>query len=645
MATTPLGPAGEGNSSNGSGSGGTRKHRGSPFTSWLKKSNSSEAANSKKLASPAEEIKLVFLRQLELSSVELNGKHYHSVFTGAQIVVSTPLPNIIAIIHGVEQRAGVVGKEAEETLDIILNHFGLPDRKLASNVASRLIDCSLYTHVSGPSSQGEAAGMVIDSNTEIYTLTSDALAALKSLHKGDTLQRAKTHTRRRYMDLRGHMQTRSVDSQGTGSLNQSGDSSSSSSSSSQHASITGLNASTGRSSQALMPPPLDLSRAGKTRFSNMSNSPSDTLVGLGGPATPNNGDALGSSGLREVSIPTGDFAGLLNTWSFLGAANSRHSIHRQPSAALLSGALDGEAGQRISRDLESAELAQRRWALCPTEPALRRRCPSAPSLSSAHSDSDVSYLTAFRDSTNVTHQPGQQQQQQQRVSRDSWYDGSQVSDITAASSYVGVQFRGAAPDRLSVTSSLRPWHPARSSMEPCVGPNEEPTTSTAEPLPSSLYMPEVGPCRDSYDSADSRRQSVQQRQSIEQPARQLLLWRDTVPAALLQSLGQETIAQQEAIHELISTETGYLHDLELIDTVFAEPLLGQSHVMEGVRALGFLHTVFYNYRALIDNSRQLCAQLAERQQQMSNAVVVGGVGDIFDQWADDLQAFVDYSVH
>lgn len=31
---------------------------------------------------------MVFLKQLKLSNLELNGRHHHSVFTGAQIVVS-----------------------------------------------------------------------------------------------------------------------------------------------------------------------------------------------------------------------------------------------------------------------------------------------------------------------------------------------------------------------------------------------------------------------------------------------------------------------------------------------------------------------------------------------------------------------------
>ncbi|KAJ2478820.1 RHO1 GDP-GTP exchange protein 2 [Coemansia sp. RSA 2320] len=129
----------------------SRKQKSLGFGNWLRKGNSRATDDSsKKLESPAEEIKQVFLRQLELSSIELDGTYYHSVFTGAQIV------------------------------DIIYRHFGLPDRTLASKVASRLIDCSLYTHVSGES-QG-----VVDSNSEMYTLTEEAHMALKALRKSDS---------------------------------------------------------------------------------------------------------------------------------------------------------------------------------------------------------------------------------------------------------------------------------------------------------------------------------------------------------------------------------------------------------------------------------------------------------------------------
>ncbi|KAJ2822313.1 RHO1 GDP-GTP exchange protein 2, partial [Coemansia sp. 'formosensis'] len=438
---------------------------------------------------------------------------------------------------------------------------------------------------------------------------------------------------------------------------------------------------------------------------------------------------------------------LLNTWSFLGVGTvqGRHSLLpltpastsrsalRESSylvpgdgAALLSGTMEsddyvgGGGGrhrhgqwlkhQRMSQDLESAEWVQhhrrqRRWALF-TEAggSALRRCPSAPSLNEQASDSDGSYLTAFRDSA-----------AQQRP-RDSWFGGSQLSDVTVGSSYVGTQFRGpldrsilsfasaaggpvsepsvgasAAFQRLSVTSSLRPWHPARSSVASDTPPPPPPLPAGQSlelvdclnmPTPRTIQAsvidscarsrsssvrtsPEAGPCRDSYES--SRRASTeaaaaeagQGRVSMEPAlgyggrvssatlgegaARQLQLWRDTVPPQLLQSLGAEAVAQQEAIYELISTEHCYLHDLELIDTVFAEPLLARPEVMGGERAREFLHTVFFNYGALIDNSRRLCAQLAERQA--ASAPVVAGVGDIFDAWADDVQAFVEYSVH
>ncbi|KAJ2415631.1 RHO1 GDP-GTP exchange protein 2 [Coemansia sp. RSA 2530] len=631
MATVPTTPPETGK--------GARKHRGSPFTSWLKKGTSSEAANSKKLASPAEEIKLVFLRQLELSSVELDGKHYHSVFTGAQIV------------------------------DIILNHFGLPDRKLASNVASRLIDCSLYTHVSGPS-QGAAQGEVIDSNSEIYTLTSDALTVLKGLHKGDTLQRAKTHTRKRYMDIRGHLHSRSADSHGTSSSNVSGDSNISS----QHASVVGLNTG-GRSPSphAQVPPPLDLCAAHMAaiaRAMEKGDSPADTLVAVG-PATPStetptDGSDPTGSPLREVCIPTGDLGSLLNTWSFLGAGRnsvlpltptSTSQSAQRSSSYLLAGDENTKHGvaQRMSRDLELVEWEQqhqhqhqRRWALYPVGGGLRR-CPSAPSLSEHQSDSDVSYLTAFRDS------------EQHRRSRDSWCGGSsQLSDITVASSYVGTQFRGpldrsilslgsGGAQRLSVASSLRPWHAARSSVGSHDAP-ARPDMATPRTIPacaidsggrSRSSSPEAGPCRDSYESAGGGASAASGCESAGE-ARPLRLWRDTVAPGLLASLGAETVAQQEAIHELISTELAYARDLELIDAVFVDALLARPDVMDAARARQLLQAVFFNYRALIAGSRRLCAQLGERQQR---GAVVAGVGDIFDAWADDLRALVEYAVH
>ncbi|KAJ2614902.1 RHO1 GDP-GTP exchange protein 2 [Coemansia sp. RSA 1365] len=358
---------------NGSASGGGRKHRASPFTSWLKKSGSGDGPDTNKLASPAEEIKMVFLRQLKLSSFELDGKSYHSVFTGAQIV------------------------------DIIMEHFKLPDRKLASNVASRLIDCSLYTHVSSASPEESEArhGAVVDSNAEIYTLTAEADAILKTMNRGDALSRAKTHTRKRYKDFLNPRSTDSLSVRGTLRKQGSRETHSGISSSSHEGVVLALR-------QSVSPPllaPLDMRRARETRVAQQGrdrhsvadsvaseragatsgrirrapDSPSDTLVSHGpghaaareqgcAPSSPSTaGDrrsgtlpesAEASGQLEEVNIPTGALEGLLNTWSFAidmpsvpSKAASSVSLERQPSLFLARS--DVETASR-----ETSEIAE-----------------------------------------------------------------------------------------------------------------------------------------------------------------------------------------------------------------------------------------------------------------------------------------------
>ncbi|KAJ2758824.1 RHO1 GDP-GTP exchange protein 2, partial [Coemansia nantahalensis] len=123
---------------------------------------------------------------------------------------------------------------------------------------------------------------------------------------------------------------------------------------------------------------------------------------------------------------------------------------------------------------------------------------------------------------------------------------------------------------------------------------------------------------------------------------QLQLWRDTVPGDVLRALTHETVARQEAIHEVICTEQGYLRDLELIDPVFVAPLLASPTVMAPGQAGEFVHMLFFNYQCLVANSRQLCARLTARQ---ALGAVVQHIGDIFDEWADSLSVFVEYAVH
>ncbi|KAJ2235179.1 RHO1 GDP-GTP exchange protein 2 [Coemansia sp. RSA 485] len=823
-----------------------RKHKGSGFASWLtKKSTDSADTEAKKLASPAEEIKAVFLRQLELSSVDLNGKLYHSVFTGAQIV------------------------------DIISKHFGLPDRTLATNVASRLIDCRLYTHVSGPSHNAQptdspapcSKSSVVDSNTEIYTLTSEALSALKTM-KGDTLQRAKTQTRRKYMDIRGHLAQRSSGSQETGNskhnaaassasgsirTSMSGSMSSSSSSDAARAPATRNSLHLPSERRSPVPPPLDVfaakSKVGagffRSRHSRLSSdiasaddsqarsaeSPADTLVSHAVPRTVvskvqpyqdrhypstspaaaanrNDSDSCKDSDegsqtarLQEVDIPTGDLGGLLNTWSFVtdGPASLAQSTRSSfvsvpsqvpdrgrlvredcldakttaselPAESTLTFACSTKGGPEESKERHVSEAnnaessGQRRWAMyrersdgelnarrCHQQSSRRiRSYSSAPSLASVFEGTSLSRNGSLNRSSlplpreKTPHFQMHSRPQSHPHIRDGWnsacvddIDGddmiftahrnSRYSDITVSSSYICTRpFNGALLERSFIFSegSGDAWQ-MRSSTGSQFAEIQSSTADTeAETDGTSVYsspqgmfvvddegkrqralsdpsgVPRIAPIaerpktelvQDSHhdvsrpnngeaalaqrslhssrlvrkyvtpdpqgsvaectsEDASGRASSVTLGSTMrhsesavsEEGAMQLQLWRDTVPASLLQSLDSEAIARQEAIYELVVTEVAYLRDLELIDSVFVQPLLSAPHVMPKKQAVEFLHSLFFNYSDLIAISRSLHSRLRERQL---NSSVVSGIGDIFDEWADSLAPFVKYAVH
>ncbi|KAJ1934978.1 hypothetical protein GGF37_006170, partial [Kickxella alabastrina] len=438
-------------------------------------------------------------------------------------------------------------------------------------------------------------GAVIDSNTEIYTLTSEALRALKAMHKGEALHRAKTQTRKRYMDLREHLHPRileplnainrvSTSTSATGNSASSDVSSNSNTNSGEmrKGSTDGgsINlANDTRSSN--LPPPLDTSGARKMgaffrgRYSRNSGEgvaverephissglpeelPEDTLVARDSskmankdshgrrkqnylPITPTTGDddyaadgygdmtaSTDASGqaarLPDVKIPTGDFSGLLNTWSFvadgslgfgkgsrnslLGLMSQSTSRNQLSSAAhtadasatgSLAGPIATPAGsmrEGLGEDYTvrvqgGLAVALRRRGLrreySDTELNLRirrrrdgrgmRMYSSAPNLNSVYSEMQHSNHKAV-------HRPSLPMprilSQVQTLSREDWALGndedmlmymarrsSRFSDITIASSYNGVrQPRGMLLDRsFSYSEASSDVWPARSSI-------------------------------------------------------------------------------------------------------------------------------------------------------------------------------------
>lgn len=247
---------------------------------------------------------------------------------------------------------------------------------------------------------------------------------------------------------------------------------------------------------------------------------------------------------------------------------------------------------------------------------------------------------------------------------------SRFSDLTVTSSITGGSFlRGmnAADQALSIFSSgTTPRSQNRTSLVQDTA--DSPITASAFPAPirttdlaSNIIGPQglvsapptsTGSIKQlqrslsglaKSSSAHSRKSESSEKRS----SRPLTLWRNTVSSDLLATLTPEAIAQQEAIFELINTEHDYLHDLDMIDAVFVDPLTDSSQpsiLADNRPVKEFLDILFYNYQQLIDINRQLANRLQERQQE-SDTLVVSGIGDIMDEWADDLSALVDYSVH
>ncbi|KAJ2850361.1 RHO1 GDP-GTP exchange protein 2, partial [Coemansia brasiliensis] len=672
---------------------GTRRHK-NALTSWLKKSSSSETAEAKKLASPAEEIKVVFLRRLKLSSFELDGKQYHSVFTGEQIV------------------------------DIILEHFKLPDRKLATNVASRLIDCSLYKHVSGLAPAGSGQGAVIDSNAEMYTLTEEAHEILRGLTKGESLQRAKSQTRRRYKDLRSHLHPRSTPS------------ASRSSTSIQHSHSTmaegGLDSNMVRAQSSPPMPlaPLDVRRSATESLASgtlnrwSADSPAETLVAHGPPTAEESAnenrrsDGTATPTIPEMDIPTGEFDGLLNTWTCDPEVDlSEDSLQDEAQENERNGSttpqlLDDDNGEQeeeaISIDGASIAIAAGETSTSNESTAgsgsiqrmsqgssvewigagfgsMRRRGssifsegtgPRRLSLPSIYRPETGSMYRSEAASTYRSEAPGEA-----HSCDETWL--AQVSYVErnvqgrarrhSTGTLAGVLSESMASSSLcehsvGVAMAEETNRAAYASTTSIVSSSDGPGISAASLALSSIPLIPRAPRSVSAgsdmasrraskgatlrrhrpgESNESARMSVATEVSSAESRRvsctmQLQLWRDSVSAELLQQLDAETVARQEAIYEIIATEQGYLRDLELIDELFVGPLSAGAAGLPVSHAAEFVDKLFFNYKALVANSQALCAQLHERQAQ--NAVV-GTISDIIDEWANNLDDFVEYAVH
>ncbi|KAI8985074.1 CNH domain-containing protein [Pilobolus umbonatus] len=123
-------------------------------------------------------------------------------------------------------------------------------------------------------------------------------------------------------------------------------------------------------------------------------------------------------------------------------------------------------------------------------------------------------------------------------------------------------------------------------------------------------------------------------------------WSASASKALLQSMSDDEIKRQEAIHELIYTEEDYVRDLRLLDEVFAQVLL-TAQCIEEDRREEFCSKVFNNYLEILQIHTDLCDDLKAHQAQCaSNNGMIDQMGHIFLRYVTRfMEPYLKYGPH
>ncbi|KAG0169322.1 RHO1 GDP-GTP exchange protein 2, partial [Apophysomyces sp. BC1021] len=125
-------------------------------------------------------------------------------------------------------------------------------------------------------------------------------------------------------------------------------------------------------------------------------------------------------------------------------------------------------------------------------------------------------------------------------------------------------------------------------------------------------------------------------------------WSANVSREILQNTSMHEVKRQEAIHELIYTEEDYVRDLNLLDELFAKPLVA-AQCIEADRREAFCDNVFKNYLDLIAIHKDLYRALRDHQglcQAKGAGGFVDKVGDIFLRHVHKfITAYLEYGPH
>ncbi|KAF9934943.1 RHO1 GDP-GTP exchange protein 2 [Mortierella alpina] len=102
------------------------------------------------------------------------------------------------------------------------------------------------------------------------------------------------------------------------------------------------------------------------------------------------------------------------------------------------------------------------------------------------------------------------------------------------------------------------------------------------------------------------------------------VWANSVPASVVAGVSKKERNRQEAIFEVVNTESNYVRDLELMEEIYITPLRGKEIVV-GENVEAFIENTFLNYKEILELNKKLLEAMRTRQQEQP---VVESIGDI-----------------
>ncbi|KAI9301394.1 hypothetical protein BJ944DRAFT_243314, partial [Cunninghamella echinulata] len=120
--------------------------------------------------------------------------------------------------------------------------------------------------------------------------------------------------------------------------------------------------------------------------------------------------------------------------------------------------------------------------------------------------------------------------------------------------------------------------------------------------------------------------------------REQALWRDTVTDDILESISSTEKKRQEAIYELIYTESNFIRDLDYICKMWIDPILS-GDVIPFNQQYDFVNKVFSNIREIQEVHSKFSKALRKRQQTHP---IVWQIGDIVLKHAQNFHLIIEY---